>query len=340
VETSAVNKDQDPVEILWDMAQRGDIDPWDVDIIDATDRFLSILNCLDARGLTKSARCIFYAAALVHMKARALAEGAALWGNEEYEDEEDWEEEGSARLRPTERPLYYPRRDARLTPRDRKPRGRSLTLNDLIDALRRLDAGAMLQPEEDDDYDEDEFQVFDFDFDEELGEIETAHEDDLEGDLLVLRESMRAGLKGEVTEVNLSDLPTDMHPGSAFRALLFLYRDGELDFEQEEFYGEISISQGPEPLKELSEEDQSKLVERQARSAKKREPKERRPIPRPGRKGRKPRRRPGLAPAAHSRRPRNGRRRSARALDDMIRSEAPVEAGGLLTRPPEPSGGL
>ena len=46
--TPRVTRDQDPVEILWGMAQKGEIDPWYVNIIDTTDRFLSVLDRLDS----------------------------------------------------------------------------------------------------------------------------------------------------------------------------------------------------------------------------------------------------------------------------------------------------
>ena len=64
--------------LLLELAKRGEYDPWDVDIVALTDRYLQALDQhLDARDLGQVARLIFYAAALVHLKAQVLAEREA-----------------------------------------------------------------------------------------------------------------------------------------------------------------------------------------------------------------------------------------------------------------------
>ncbi|HOZ42202.1 MAG TPA: segregation/condensation protein A, partial [Methanoculleus sp.] len=80
--------DEEPVEILAGMAERGEIDPWNVDIVDVTDRFLAELDRRKELDLRVSGRTLFYAACLLRLKSEYL-EG---W-NEEEDDESALDEE-------------------------------------------------------------------------------------------------------------------------------------------------------------------------------------------------------------------------------------------------------
>lgn len=302
----------DPVEILLNTVRDGKMDPWKIDIIQVTDGFLQELDRIgqdDPQLLARSARCIFYASALVHLKAQALNDASLLMDEDDFVDDEDFMDyERPARL---ERPLFYPRADAPLVPRDRRPRGRSLTLTDLLDALKRLESETLSAVDE--DY-EDPWDVPIFD--EDIPDIPTAHEDDLEGDILNLREVIRGRFDADDKSFTLDELRGDMTRGIAFRALLFLAHDGEVELEQEEFYQEVTIVPGAEPLKEVTEEEKLKRQSHEDRRSQAREErKKRRSIPRPNnRRGRKLTRRPGLSPAASSRRPKS-RLRGSRILD-------------------------
>jgi segregation and condensation protein A len=63
----------EPVELLVTLAERGEIDPWDVDIVAATDAFLAHL---DAGDLRTTGRALFYAAVLLRMKSDVLLQAA------------------------------------------------------------------------------------------------------------------------------------------------------------------------------------------------------------------------------------------------------------------------
>jgi len=71
---------EEPVEILVQMAERGEIDPWNIDIVEVTDRFLSELERRRELDLRISGRTLFFAAILLRMKSEAL---------DVQEDEED-----------------------------------------------------------------------------------------------------------------------------------------------------------------------------------------------------------------------------------------------------------
>ncbi len=76
---------QDPVKMLVDMARRGEIDPWNVDVVEVADKFLQELERAKKLDLRVSGRVLLYAAILVRMKADILAEEAVL-ENDENED--------------------------------------------------------------------------------------------------------------------------------------------------------------------------------------------------------------------------------------------------------------
>ena len=63
---------EEPVEILVQMAERGEIDPWNIDIVEVTDRFLSELERRKELDLRISGRTLFYAATLLRMKSEHL----------------------------------------------------------------------------------------------------------------------------------------------------------------------------------------------------------------------------------------------------------------------------
>ena len=63
---------EEPVAILVGMAERGEIDPWRIDIVEVTDRFLSELEHQKTLDLRVSGRTLFYAALLLRMKSEYL----------------------------------------------------------------------------------------------------------------------------------------------------------------------------------------------------------------------------------------------------------------------------
>ncbi len=64
---------EDPVEILVQMAERGEIDPWHVNIIEVTDRFFAEMERQRTLDLRVSGRTLFYAATLLRIKSDYLA---------------------------------------------------------------------------------------------------------------------------------------------------------------------------------------------------------------------------------------------------------------------------
>src|SRR5581483_6179853 len=243
-EIAAAGAGGDPgIALLLELARSGKIDPWNVDIIKVTDEYLRALDKLDPRDLARSARCIFYAAALVHLKARALSErhSRALLDAALAEDTTDGGDWGRG-LRPGDLPLLYPDADAILAPRERRPRARGVTLLDLILALRSFDERSAAR--------EDallEIPAFDGEIasDECLG---VTHRDDLERDkadvraLLERRNSAQPGVPVADTDLVAPDRPRV----AVFLALLSLAADEEVELDQDVLYGSLLVRLGPQ----------------------------------------------------------------------------------------------
>ncbi len=131
----AVSLAEEAIAFLLDLAEQGEIDPWDVQVIDVIDRFLSQLAPqANTRDLSESGQAFVYAAMLVYLKAMALADPTEPDPEEEL-PEEDLEEDSLAAWPPLplERVLK-PRAAPRLS------RTRPITLKELIQQLQELES--------------------------------------------------------------------------------------------------------------------------------------------------------------------------------------------------------
>jgi segregation and condensation protein A len=134
VEGSANDDEVEPVELLVQLAEEGEIDPWDIDVVRVTDKFL---DRLDEADLRTGGRALFYASVLLRMKSDAM------WSEDEPEEEAEWGEEpweGPAGEPPAGAPAVDPfeqlerEMDRRI---DRKTaRGMPETLDELVRDLR------------------------------------------------------------------------------------------------------------------------------------------------------------------------------------------------------------
>ncbi len=122
---------KDAIGLLIDLARQGEIDPWDIDVVQLTDRFLQSLGKLDAADLPRSGQALFYASVLVSMKAEILEARLQPQPEPEPIDEDFLEAQAVARL-PLERMLH--RRPSAPAMQDRP-----LTLNDLIAHLKEVE---------------------------------------------------------------------------------------------------------------------------------------------------------------------------------------------------------
>ncbi len=128
---------QDAIAILLDLAKKGEIDPWDVQVVEVFDRVLSQLAAINQRDLSGSGQAFLYASMLVLLKADSLTEA-------ESPEDEAFAEEPALGLSDTQLPQNlerHLRRRAAAQPLQR----RRITLNELISQLK-LVAAAVEQP--------------------------------------------------------------------------------------------------------------------------------------------------------------------------------------------------
>ncbi len=129
---------KEAIAMLIDLAERGEIDPWDVPAIEVIDRCLARLASDDRRDLYESGQAILYASMLVLLKARTLEQAQLA-----YDIAEDGSDEEAGELL-----LDHPR--AGLPPNlDRTlrrravalpPERRRVTLDELIAQLEEIAA--------------------------------------------------------------------------------------------------------------------------------------------------------------------------------------------------------
>ena len=243
---------EDPVEILVGLAERGEIDPWNIDIIEVTDRFLSELERCRQLNLQISGRTLFFAATLLRMKSEQLDVPADDEGGEGDESGDfdlagdlDFEDEG--RLGPIERLEREIQR--RL---DRKSLRKSpVTLFELIIELKNLEKEERRRrrlPPADDDYLVEADDV-----------VSIAHEEGYQDSARQVIEECLANADPD-TEITLAELCKDLgwQLPDVYIPLLFLALDGQCNIRQEEFFGDIWVH----VVKAGEEEDRSgSLVE-------------------------------------------------------------------------------
>ena len=114
---------EESIDILLDLARSGEIDPWNIDIIDVTDRFLRRIEEREKIDIRVSARTLLYASILLRMKSDILVHAPP--------PEEEWVDEPPdfGEVEAEDFPV--------LEPRLRHTASRPVTLQELIDELQR-----------------------------------------------------------------------------------------------------------------------------------------------------------------------------------------------------------
>jgi len=130
------------IALLIDLAQRGEIDPWDVQVIEVIDRYLSELALGDDTeagrrdaDLSQSGQAFLWASMLVLLKADTLERLEEI----EEPEIEDFVEEDSDASRVTRLPQHLERHLYRRIAAP-PPKRRPVTLSELIDQLQQMAA--------------------------------------------------------------------------------------------------------------------------------------------------------------------------------------------------------
>jgi segregation and condensation protein A len=232
---------EDPVEILVGMAERGEIDPWNINIIEVTDRFLSELKRRQQLNLHVSGRTLFFASTLLRMKSEQLevvdaaedeGDGEDLFG-EEFGSGASEEIDFGSRLGPIERLENEIQR--RL---DRKSMRKSpITLFELITELKNIEKEERRRRRMSDGHKDLVDSLIDAD-----DVVSIAHEEGFQETSLTRLAEYLEGLEID-EEMTLAELCRKMEWGipEVYIPLLFLALDGRCNLRQEEFFGDIFV---------------------------------------------------------------------------------------------------
>jgi len=231
---------EDPVEILVGLAERGEIDPWNINIIEVTDRFLSELERCRQLNLQVSGRTLFYAATLLRMKSEHLELLSGSSGEDLEEDDEsfgedydiplDSEIEYQGRLGPIERLEHEIQR--RL---DRKNMRKSpVTLFELIIELKNLEKEERRRRRLTDSTDD--YLIYAEDV------VGIAHDEGYQESAMTVLEQCLDCIEFEA-ELTLAELCTKLGWGipEVYIPLLFLALEGRCSLRQEEFFGDVFV---------------------------------------------------------------------------------------------------
>lgn len=239
----------DGIEILVNMAKQGKIDPWNVDIVDVTDKYLMHLFQSKAQNLRLTGRTLLFAAMLLKLKSNVL-EGLDINDFEpHHEDEAYFPEDDELDYTQEE---YIPTNnvisiDEVLQRRTsvRLNHNRVVTLRDLIRQLefyeqldkkqslknsleraarRRGNSLSRMTTED----------IFKMQHDEYIAEGVARLKDNLE-------EILNRQDKIELNELTL----LGMDRISAYISLLFLTVDSDYDLRQDEFYSDLYVVKCP-----------------------------------------------------------------------------------------------
>lgn len=238
----------DGIEIIVNMAKKQEIDPWNIDIVQLTDKYLQQIVELKQSNLRLTGRTLFFAAFLLRLKSDIL-EGIDSFENEDelmqefdedYDNPDFYEEDflNAKNVISLDNALER-RTSVKLN------RKRVVTLKDLIKQLkfyeeldrkrslknaherakRRVRSYANLTPED---------------------IINLAHEEFIEDGVTRIHNVLFRLFEKE-EKVELSELQeTGMNKITAYIALLFLSAQENIDLVQDEFYSDLYVTVGKE----------------------------------------------------------------------------------------------
>ena len=245
----------EPVELLVQLAEEGEIEPWDIDIVQVTDAFLEKL---DATDLRTTGRALFYASVLLRMKSDGML------ADDDGEDEpeaEPWELAMEGGADDPADPEFDPidtleaEMDRRL---DRKStRGSPETLDELVRELREAERGSWWKDSR--EYDTSNSpggfdrgsQTVDYHTGDEFrrdgeptaGEAtERTHDEDIEEVIEDIEGVLRTHFEKGRTEVLFTEVETaGGRPFMTFLALLFMAHRGAVRLQQDDLFGDLWI---------------------------------------------------------------------------------------------------
>ncbi|PSP77386.1 segregation/condensation protein A [Halobacteriales archaeon QS_4_69_225] len=248
----------EPVELLVQLAEEGEIDPWDIDVVRVTDKFLDRLDEADIRT---GGRALFYASVLLRMKSDAM------WADEPEEPEEPDEFDEPAEPWEAEPPGEAPgagvdpfdqlEREVERRIERKRARGTPETLDELVRDLRERERDSWWKESRSYDtsgspseYDRgtrtldyragDDFRMdAEPTADDVTGTAHDEHMEDIVNDVYVALQARYDGGRDEVLFAEVREAGGSVV--DTFLGLLFLAHRGRVRLEQDDCFGDLWI---------------------------------------------------------------------------------------------------
>jgi len=242
----------EPVELLVQLAEEGEIEPWDIDIVTVTDKFLARI---DETDLRTSGRALFYASVLLRMKSDAIIESDPAEAEQQVEPWEaplamDGDVSGGDPVGALEDEMErrLERKSARGTPE---------TLDELVRELRSHEGERWWKTSR--TYDTSDspqgfqrgVQSVDYRSDDTMREdteptahdvTGTAHDEDIEAVIEAVHVELAEQYAHDRVELLFKELRSvDATRVECFLAVLFLAHRGVVTLEQEELFGDLWV---------------------------------------------------------------------------------------------------
>jgi segregation and condensation protein A len=249
---AAMETDDDevePVELLVNLADDGEIDPWDIDIVAVTDKFL---DRLDGADLRTGGRALFYASVLLRMKSDHLLEEPEEWEEEPVDPMEGFEPDG-----PVADPFDELEREMDRRLERKRARGMPRTLDELVRELRERERESFWKAHRTYDTSEspqgysrgtqtlDYRGADDFRMDDEptVADVTgTAHDEDMETIINDVYTSLRTQYEKGRTEVLFAEVrDAGGSTVETFLGLLFLAHRGQVRLQQDDLFGDLWV---------------------------------------------------------------------------------------------------
>lgn len=240
---------EEPIEILVRMAESGEIDPWNVDIVLLTDRFLGELERRRELDLRISGRTLLYASILLRMKSDALIERVPDPGIEEEEGGDfgedlffDGEQDGEG-IESHLGPIEVLEREIQRRIKRKEYRTRPVTLYELITQLKLAEKEERRRQRRRHLADDDDLFVIAEDV------VEIAHEEAFEEASSAIYATLLLLDPDGFNPIPLSRIASEIGCPlyDVYIPTLFLMLEDRVDLIQEDFYGEILIARVPVP---------------------------------------------------------------------------------------------
>lgn len=249
ISVNPLTQEMDGIEILVYMAKTGKVDPWNIDIVDITDKYLAQMFQMKAQNLRLTGRTLLFAAILLKLKSNIL-ENIDINGFEgvnegvefnEFELNDDFEADYSQDYNTNNvisiDEVLQRRTSVRLN------RNRVVTLKDLIRQLefyemidkkqslknaherakRRVRSYANLSPDD---------------------IVNLAHDEYIENGVQRLKENLEQIFRKE-KRIELNELTLlGMDKIAAYISLLFLSAESDYELVQDEFYSDLYVVKG------------------------------------------------------------------------------------------------